>query len=636
MAEYINPSPPPSPVAGDKWFDPSTGRHFVWTVGSTGAGVWVQVPPAGTVVHQPPVPVAMPLDVPATITGKIPYLTASSYPPGDAVPNDLWYDAVSGFFFIYYFDGNTTQWVVTNPGRGGAQGPPGLPGPPGTAGPPGPAGANGVDGADGPPGIRGPKGDTGDTGATGPKGDKGDTGATGATGPASTVPGPPGATGATGPQGPQGNTGPVGPASTVPGPPGATGATGPQGPQGATGPPGPAIVAANHGLVYGDATNAAVTDPTNLYWDYTNHRLGVGTAAPSAALSVVPQANTPVLAMSGYNVTGSNAAGAFSIDGALNTTGNPDIFKINFSDTSPGGGAAFLITRNGVQSIRVSYDGLLACGNGYRFFAPFAVPAPASSWGLFAFNGAGGNLGTYFGAGSPVGIVNTFGRPGSLYYNGAAPGLPYYNADGATGWDRLVGESATQTLTNKTFAPASISPGSNGQVMTTVSGAAAWAAASGGGASVTVSDTAPGSPTSGALWWNSTLGVMFIWYTDPNTSQWVPVVPSGGNTPPNSIPQNSQSGNYTLVNNDAGQHIYHPVAAAAATYTIPANATVPYVIGTTVSFVNDSANAVTIAITTDTLVWGAATGSRTLAQGSMATALKIGATRWMLNGSGLT
>jgi len=45
----------------------------------------------------------------------------------------------------------------------------------------------------------------------------------------------------------------------------------------------------------------------------------------------------------------------------------------------------------------------------------------------------------------------------------------------------------------------------------------------GGGASITVSDTAPGSPTSGALWFDSVGGLLYLWYVDPNTSQWVNV-----------------------------------------------------------------------------------------------------------------
>ena len=104
------------------------------------------------------------------------------------------------------------------------------------------------------------------------------------------------------------------------------------------------------------------------------------------------------------------------------------------------------------------------------------------------------------------------------------------------------------------------------------------------------------------------------------------------------VPQQAQTGNYTAVLADAGKHLYHAVAAAAATYTIPANASVAYPIGTTLTFINDSVNNVTIAITTDTLVWspGTATGSRTLAQGGMATAIKVTSTRWLINGTGLT
>lgn len=49
----------------------------------------------------------------------------------------------------------------------------------------------------------------------------------------------------------------------------------------------------------------------------------------------------------------------------------------------------------------------------------------------------------------------------------------------------------------------------------------------GGGASVTISDTAPASPQPGALWWDSVGGQMYIWYNDPNTSQWVPTTNLG-------------------------------------------------------------------------------------------------------------
>ena len=104
------------------------------------------------------------------------------------------------------------------------------------------------------------------------------------------------------------------------------------------------------------------------------------------------------------------------------------------------------------------------------------------------------------------------------------------------------------------------------------------------------------------------------------------------------IPQNSQNGNYTLVLGDAGKHIYHAAAQAAATYTIPANGTVAYTVGTSISFVNLSANVVTIAITTDTLYQAStgSTGSRSLAQYGVATAVKVTSTSWIISGTGLT
>jgi hypothetical protein len=106
------------------------------------------------------------------------------------------------------------------------------------------------------------------------------------------------------------------------------------------------------------------------------------------------------------------------------------------------------------------------------------------------------------------------------------------------------------------------------------------------------------------------------------------------------IPQNSKSVAYTLVASDAGGHVYHPSAdTTARIWTIPANSSVAFPIGTGVTFVNDtSAGVITIAITTDTLLFAGTgtTGSRTLAANGMATAVKITSTKWIINGAGLT
>ena len=51
---------------------------------------------------------------------------------------------------------------------------------------------------------------------------------------------------------------------------------------------------------------------------------------------------------------------------------------------------------------------------------------------------------------------------------------------------------------------------------------------SGGGSSVTVSDTAPTSPSDGDQWFNSTNGSLLIYYNDGTSSQWVGVSGPGG------------------------------------------------------------------------------------------------------------
>ena len=105
------------------------------------------------------------------------------------------------------------------------------------------------------------------------------------------------------------------------------------------------------------------------------------------------------------------------------------------------------------------------------------------------------------------------------------------------------------------------------------------------------------------------------------------------------IPVSSKSTAYTLVLADSGKCILHPSSDAnARTFTIPANSSVAYPIGTAITFINMTSNVVTIAITTDTmnLSPSGTTGSRSLAQYGSATAIKITSTNWVISGSGLT
>ena len=49
----------------------------------------------------------------------------------------------------------------------------------------------------------------------------------------------------------------------------------------------------------------------------------------------------------------------------------------------------------------------------------------------------------------------------------------------------------------------------------------------GGGSSVTVSDTAPTSPSAGDQWFDSSSLTMFVYYADGSSNQWVPATPAG-------------------------------------------------------------------------------------------------------------
>ena len=129
-----------------------------------------------------------------------------------------------------------------------------------------------------------------------------------------------------------------------------------------------------------------------------------------------------------------------------------------------------------------------------------------------------------------------------------------------------------------------------------------------------------------------------IGLTQPYVDSWILI----GDRYANGSSVNSQSAAYTTVLADAYGTIYHPTTdASARIWTIDSNANVPQPLGTRHYFENDAgAGVVTIAMGgTDTLVFvgTGTTGSRSLAAGANAVAVKVLATRWRIAGSsGLT
>ena len=124
--------------------------------------------------------------------------------------------------------------------------------------------------------------------------------------------------------------------------------------------------------------------------------------------------------------------------------------------------------------------------------------------------------------------------------------------------------------------------------------------------------------------------------TDATTMTFPPASASVGYL---NVPINSQSAAYTTVLADSGKAIFHPSTDAnARTFTIDSNANVAYAVGTVLTFINMTSQVVTIAITSDTLYLAGTgtTGSRSLAQYGMATAIKMTSTTWIISGNGLT
>lgn len=101
-------------------------------------------------------------------------------------------------------------------------------------------------------------------------------------------------------------------------------------------------------------------------------------------------------------------------------------------------------------------------------------------------------------------------------------------------------------------------------------------------------------------------------------------------------PQNNQSGSYQFVLGDRGKQV--ATTSSGITYTIPANTSVAFPVGTVIVIANNSGGSITIVITTDTLTFSGVgtTGSRTLASAGLATITKVSSTGWFITGAGLS
>lgn len=151
--------------------------------------------------------------------------------------------------------------------------------------------------------------------------------------------------------------------------------------------------------------------------------------------------------------------------------------------------------------------------NWVAFQAPSTVTSNVT-WTLPATDGSSGNAllthgdgslywGTVSGGGSTSTTVATTPpvspSTGDLWWNSEEGQLKVYYDDGDTAQ----------------WVDATISTGAQGPVGYTGS------AGSGGGASVSISDIAPATPTSGDIWWDNEEGQLKIYYDDGTSSQWI-------------------------------------------------------------------------------------------------------------------
>jgi hypothetical protein len=122
--------------------------------------------------------------------------------------------------------------------------------------------------------------------------------------------------------------------------------------------------------------------------------------------------------------------------------------------------------------------------------------------------------------------------------------------------------------------------------------------------------------------------------TDSTTMTFPPASASIGYL---NVPLNQQTSDYTALLADSGKALVL-TSGSGVTFTIPSNGSVAYDTGTVLTFVNMSANNLSIAITSDTmyLSGSGSTGTRTLAQYGVATAIKLTSTSWLISGSNLT
>ena len=152
---YVGATAPASPVEGDSWFDPNTGKTYIYfdsywvetAIGSAGpTGPTGPTGAASTVAGPTGATGPTGSAGPTGPTGPEGNFTTGATAPASPVDGDVWFNTDDGIAYVYYNDGGSSQWIQF----GGS-----------LVGPTGPTGAAGAAGVTGPTGATGPAGSTG-------------------------------------------------------------------------------------------------------------------------------------------------------------------------------------------------------------------------------------------------------------------------------------------------------------------------------------------------------------------------------------------------------------------------------------------------------------------------------------------